>query len=334
MRTREHPEDWPLGPDEKGNPPQGSPSGGAAGTLDAPLVNLSEITAIELIILRRMREFSIGEHRSQFHGTGFDFVGLREWQAGDRFSAIDWPQSTLTNFRPLMVREFEQPSTASVVVVADTSLSTRCGVDGTRIAGAIARAVATIGMSAVFFQDMFGLINFSTGFRDLTAVRPRIGKGQVIHCLDAYQYGRGVQDLKQIGTVSMTISAFLRKTTLVPVVSDFLFANATDVLKELSLLNSSHDAFLIMIDSAFAFELPSVSAGWVEAFDVETSTSRVMSRGALRRLGEKVREWQDEVARVAHDLGLDVLRLGPDQALGDIALLEFVAERRLRKTSS
>src|SRR5262249_6555541 len=75
------------------------------------LVNLSEITEVELLILKRMKEFTIGEHRSLFHGTGFDFVGLREWAPGDRFSAIDWPQSSLTNFSPLIVREFEQPST-------------------------------------------------------------------------------------------------------------------------------------------------------------------------------------------------------------------------------
>src|SRR3981081_1164785 len=88
-----------------------------------PFVNLSELTEIELLIMRRMREFTIGEHRSLFHGTGFDFVGLRglptsrvgyprarfpgpgfdffglrDWQAGDRMSQIDWAQSTLTNF--------------------------------------------------------------------------------------------------------------------------------------------------------------------------------------------------------------------------------------------
>ena len=42
-----------------------------------PLINLSEITEVELLILKRMREFTIGEHSSMFHGTGFDFVGLR-----------------------------------------------------------------------------------------------------------------------------------------------------------------------------------------------------------------------------------------------------------------
>ena len=92
-----------------------------------PLINLSEITEVELLILKRMREFTIGEHSSMFHGTGFDFVGLRDWQAGDRFEAIDWAQSSLNNFSPLVVREFEQPTTSGVILVADRSASTRCG---------------------------------------------------------------------------------------------------------------------------------------------------------------------------------------------------------------
>ena len=95
-----------------------------------PLINLSEITEVELIILKRMREFTIGDHASMFHGTGFDYVGLRDWQAGDRFEHIDWPQSSLNNFSPLVVREFEQPTTSSVIMAVDRSASTRCGATG------------------------------------------------------------------------------------------------------------------------------------------------------------------------------------------------------------
>ena len=300
---------------------------------EPPLVNLAEITEIELLILRRMREFTIGEHRSLFHGNGFDFVGLRDWQAGDRFSAIDWPQSSLTNFSPLIVREFEQPSTANVVVVADGSLSTRCGIDGVPIAAAIARAIATIGMSAVFFQDLFGLMTFDVGFAHLGAVRPRIGKNHVIHCLDAYQRQRGLQDVKQSDSISRSIAGFMRKTSLIPVISDFLFDEVEPVLKELAHLNSTHDVFIVLIDSAFAFELPSISAGWIEAFDVETGRARVLSRKALRTLSSRTRAWQDEVARRAKAVDLDVLRIGVDEQQTAIALSEFIAERRLRKAA-
>ncbi len=75
--------------------------------------------------------------------------------------------------------------------IADASLSTRCGIDGVPIAAAIARTIGTIGMSAVFFQDMFGLITFDANFSDLATIRPRVGKNQVIHCLDAYQFQEG-----------------------------------------------------------------------------------------------------------------------------------------------
>jgi uncharacterized protein (DUF58 family) len=296
-----------------------------------PFVNLSELTEIELLILRRMREYTIGEHRSLFHGSGFDYVGIREWQAGDRMSQIDWPQSSLTNFSPLIVRDFEQPSTATVIAVADGSLSTRCGIDGVPIAAAIARAIGTIGMSAVFFQDMFGLITFGANFDELSAIRPRVGKSQVIHCLDAYQFGEGLLPLKRAESLSMTLSGFMRKTSMVPVISDFLFDEAGSIMKELGQLNSMHDVFIVLIDSAFAFELPPVSAGWIEAFDVETGQARVLSRGSLRALSAKTRAWQDEVARLAKSYNMDVLRIGVDDRETAIAMSEFIAERRLRK---
>jgi uncharacterized protein (DUF58 family) len=296
-----------------------------------PFVNLSELTEIELLILRRMREFTIGEHRSVFHGSGFDLVGLREWQPGDRMEKIDWPQSTMTNFSPMIVRDFEQKSTATVVAVADASLSTRCGIDGVPIAAAIARAIGTIGMSAVFFQDLFGLITFDARFDELAAVRPHVGKGQVIHCLDAYQFGTGLQPLKRLNSLSMSLAGFMRKTSMIPVISDFLFDNPGDVLKELGQLNSTHDVFIVLIDSAFAFELPSISAGWIEAFDVETGRARVMSRGTMGALARRTRAWQDEVARAAKGFDMDVLRIGVDEHETAIAMSEFIAERRLRK---
>jgi uncharacterized protein (DUF58 family) len=296
-----------------------------------PLINLSEITEVELLILKRMREFTIGEHASRFHGSGFDFVGLREWQAGDRFEKIDWPQSSLTNFSPLIVREFEQPTTSSVVMVADRSLSTRCGIDGVPVAATIARAIATIGMSAVFFQDAVGLIAFDENLTDLQGLRPRIGKNQVIQCLEAYQHGRGLQALRSVGDFAATLGGFMRKTSLVPVISDFLFEDVDRMFADLAHLNSLHDVFIVLVDADFAFELPSVSAGWIEAFDVESGRSRVMSRRELKEMASRVREWQDAVAKRARDAAFDVLRLTQDQTKFDIALLEWVAERRLRR---
>lgn len=295
------------------------------------LVDLAEIAEIELRILRRMKEYTLGEHGSVFHGAGVDLVGLRDWQAGDRVSSIDWPQSTLTNFTPMVIREFEQPGTAPIVVLADTSPSTRCGTSGVPIAAGIARAIATIGLSAVYFQDMLGMITFDAGFERMGSVRPRVGRAHVIHCLETYQGRVAAEDVKQADDFASTVGGQLRRTALVPVVSDFLFGSVPDLLRDLAELNSVHDVFLILIDSAFAFELPDVSAGWIHAYDVETGQSRLVSRRELGRLAARVRDWQTGVERQAHDADLDVLRLSLETKQSLTALMEFVTVRRLRK---
>jgi uncharacterized protein (DUF58 family) len=296
-----------------------------------PLIDVAEIAEIELLILRRMREHTMGDHASVFRGSGFDFVGLRDWQPGDRPSAIDWPQSTFNNFTPLVVREFEQHSTGTVVVIADRSASTTCSRNGASIGNGIARAIATIGLSAVFFQDLFGVMTFDRGFGSMLAVRPRIGRNHVIFCLDAYQHGTADVEVKGHDDLSLTIGGHLRNPCLIPVVSDFLFDDVPKTLRELAMLNSRHDVVLVVVDGAFAFELPDAPAGWIETYDVETQQPRMVSRAELRRLAPRVRAWQDDVVASAKDHDLDVLRLGADQERNIHALMEFVVERRLRR---
>ncbi len=306
----------------------------ASPPVETSWVSLSDISEIELVILKRMRDVTMGDHRSLSYGSGFDFVGLRDWQAGDKFSSIDWAQSSLTNFSPLVVREFDQPSTATVVAVADISTSTRCGANGTRVGAAIARAIATVGMSAVFFQDNFGIVTFDEGFEHLGTVRPRTGKRHIVHCLDSYQTQRGLQEVLRHGSLSTTLGGYLRKSSMLPVVSDFLFENTREVLGEFANLNATNDVFLVMIDAAFAFDVPSVNAGWIEIVDVETNRTRTISKKTLARLVEKVRDWQADVRRTAKDFDLDIVEIGIDETKSDLALSEFVAERRLRKTTT
>ena len=294
-----------------------------------PLVNLNEIAEIELFVLKRMKEFTLGDHARVFHGAGFNFVGTREWQPGDRMSSIDWAQSSLTNFSPMVTRQFDQDSNAAVVAVADASMSTRCGVQGVSIAAAIARSVAAVGLSALFFQDQFGLITFDDRLRQVAAARARIGRPHVIYCVDLYQHHTEAEP--DARPVTDTIVSHLRKTSLVPVISDFLFRDAPAMIRELAKLNAVHDVFLVMADVRFAFELPAVSAGWIEAYDVESGRTGVFSRRELKRLASRVEDWQQDVMRLARDADLDLVRVGLDRWQMETTLAEFAAERRLRK---
>jgi uncharacterized protein (DUF58 family) len=300
---------------------------------DDAIVNLEEIAEIELFILKRMKEFTLGDHASVFKGAGFNFVGIRDWEPGDRMSSIDWSQSSLTNFSPMITREFEQDSNAAIVAVVDASLSTRCGVaGGVTIATAIARAVAAAGLSATFFQDLFGLVAFDERFAPLASARPRIGRSHLLYCLDLYRQSLSQErDAERVQDIVGAIESQVRKASLVPVISDFLFADADVLIQQLSHLNAVHDIFLLMADVRFAYEVPPLSDGWVEVFDVESGRTRVLSRREMRRLAGRITEWQDDIERLARDADLDVVRVGLDRWEMETALVKFTAERRLRK---
>ena len=125
--------------------------------------------------------------------------------------------------------------------------------------------------------------------------------------------------------------AVLADQTLGFSISDFMFDDAPEFLRELRQVNNVHDVFVMIVDASFAFELPRVSAGWVEVYDVETGRTRMMSRRELARQSERVKAWQNEIARQAKDNDLDVVRLSLDQVKFDVSLIEWVAERRLRR---
>ena len=327
------------------------------------LVGWDEIQDIELVIVRRMREHASGAHPSAFRGAGHEPAGLRDWQPGDRPSAIDWAQSTLTNFAPLVTREQEHESTARLVIVADTSLSIRCGAGGVPVATIIARTVGTLALAGALFQDQVGLVTLDGPHRRL-AVRPRVGKSHAVHCLETYQTtvaaGEPGSASEAAGSGSRTaagaggtaglgirtaaagaadsdartdadLSALLRRTSLVPVISDFLFDGAEVLLGDLANLNARHDVFVVLIDAAYAFELAVAPAGWTEVCDVETGQAALLSAGELRSLAAEVRVWQDTVADRAEELGLEVLRLGADAGRFHETVVDFLADRRMRR---
>ena len=257
----------------------------------APLVNLADITEIELVILKRMREVTIGDHRSRSHGSGFDFIGLRDWQAGDRFSSIDWAQSSLTNFSPLIVREFEQPSTATVIADRRSRRRRRAAASA---ACRSPRPSPGRSRRSACRRCSFRIRSAWSPSTAASSTSPRSGRAPARATSSTastpISIERNLQQVRRSGTISTSLGGFVRRQAMLPVISDFLFDDADAVVQELALLNATHDVFLVLIDSAFAFELPDVSAGWIEIVDVETGTARTISRRAYRDLAARAND--------------------------------------------
>ena len=296
----------------------------------APLLDPSEVEAINLFCNARVRELIFGEHASVFTGTrGFNFSGIRDFETGDPQIKVDWAHSTTTLFNPLQVRESIEERSIDIVIAADVSCSARCGAFSAWIGKGIARTIATIGLSASIFQDTVGLVLF--GGKEPVIEPPRGGRNHVERMVDLYQTTPAVPVLPGKERLAETLAGELRRTSLVIVASDFLFPDVFSTLKELTDLKQPHDVFLVMADSAFAFELPAISAGWIGCVDSETGARVDLSHSQIRELPRLIRCHQDAIADYAERADMEVLRVPPDAEQFQSAIVDFFVERRLRR---
>jgi uncharacterized protein (DUF58 family) len=298
--------------------------------IPSPLLDPSEVEAINFFSAARVRKLMFGEHASVFTGTmGFDFSGIRDFEPGDQQIRVDWAHSTTTLFNPLQVRECIEERSIDIVIAADISCSTRCGDYSALIGKGIARTIATIGFSASIFQDTVGLVLF--GGEAPVIEPPRGGRNHVERMVDLYQNTPPALALARNGRLAETIEGELRRPSLVIVESDFLFPDAYSTVKELAELKQPHDVFMVMADSAFAFTLPAISTGWIGCVDSETGARVDLSRSQIRDLPDIVRRHQDAIADYAARSDMEVLRVLPDAEQFQGAIVDFFLERRLRR---
>ncbi len=290
-----------------------------------------EVDEIAISVLSRVREMIFGDHKSVFTGQGFDFSGLREWQPGDRQVSVDWAHSTHTGFSPLIVRECVEERSVDVWLVADNSLSVRCGIGNETVGNIIARTIATIGFSGVVFQDRIGLIAFDG--KNYLIEAPKGGKKQVHRIVDIYHepVSSHLIPIRRQESIARIISGSLKRTSLVVVVSDFLFSEAELFIKELTDIRSGHDLFLVMADASFPFEFNLNSGGWVEGVDAETGQLKLLSGKEFQKLGERVRSYQKGLELFSEKQGIEVVNIGKDRDALTTALADFFLLRRSRR---
>jgi len=293
-----------------------------------------DLQAVELFILRRMRERPLGQHASVFSGAGVEVAGLHPWQAGDRVSSVDWAQSSLTNFNPLLVREFEPDHRGTILAAVDISLSTRCGADGTTIGASVARVLALLGMSASFMNDAFGTVTFDDRLRSTAFARPATGKAHVHQCIDLLRRDRAAGTCRAVTPLAAAVRGYLRRPALLPVISDFLFADPATAIKEFAALNAIHDVCLMMVDARWAFAPPRTSSGWIRVRDAESGRVRVLSRRQLHQMTERVGEWQQQTLTMARRANLDIVSISPQGSQLDATVVDFIAARRLRRRTA
>jgi uncharacterized protein (DUF58 family) len=160
-------------------------------------------------------------HSSPRRGTGPDYLGVREYRAGDSMRHVHWPSTARTG--AVMVREFEQERTRRLAIVVDTERDVgeawtpldRCCCVAASVAAALTWAGHGVRMAAATGTDQVDVLaRVDEGELERWLAELVPSGTPLAEVLDAL----GPADLRGVETAVVTFPAF-PSATLVPAVA-------------------------------------------------------------------------------------------------------------------
>jgi uncharacterized protein (DUF58 family) len=280
-----------------------------------------KIRHLELKTRKLLQGYYIGEHRAAQKGYGLEFEQLSEYQYGHDVRFIDWKSSARMN--KLLVREYKDERTRSIIIAFDTSASSFFGAQHSK--SDIMIDIATILMMAgLYSKDMVGLILFNQDvetyippgksrqhlellLRTICQVKPGTKKTSVKNALDY-------------------IARLKRRDAMVFVLSDMI---DTDFEKALRIVSTQNDCIILRTLDPLEKIIPSV--GFVEAVDCETHQKIVLNLqgSALKRSESLIKMFHDEKAGIIKSCGADLIDIQNTEKIVE-QLVRFFQKRTSR----
>ena len=198
-----------------------------------------------------------GNWTSVFKGHGMEFAGYRAYTYSDDASLIDWKASLRS--KEILVRDYEQERSLSVIFLLDVSNSMLFSSTGKLKAEYAAELVSTLSYAILRTGDSVGLAMFTDKL--VTKQPPNIGRSvhyfMVKDLLDPDNYG-GNFNLKN---ALKFLASFWKKRALVIIVSDFLGLDE-NWYKYLMIASQQYELIGIMVRDPLDRELPEESAAY------------------------------------------------------------------------
>lgn len=284
---------------------------------------LRQVRRIELRTRGLVNSRFTGDYHSVFKGMGMEFAEVREYQAGDEVRTIDWNVSA--RMRRLFVKRFVEERELTVLLLVDTSGSSRGGAGVQDKQGMAAELAAVLALTATRNNDRVGLLLHSDRVEHV--VPPKKGRRHALRLVRDVLASRALARGTNLAAALDYAARLLPHRSIVFVVSDFV-SPAFDTA--LSRMARRHDVVAVVLDDPGERELPNVGVARLvdpesgELAEVDTSNAVVRARYASIVTAE--REARRALFR---RLGIDEVLVPLERGYVD-ALLRFFRTRETR----
>jgi uncharacterized protein (DUF58 family) len=225
-----------------------------------------------------------GDFRALFKGQGMEFSEVRHYEMGDDIRSIDWNVSA--RFGTPYVKQYEEERDMTVCVVLDCSRSMHTGSGNlTRYEQGLL-SLALIAFSAEHAGQPFGAVLFDRAVEHF--FRPAKGRSHIMSII-----GRGLSYKPKgggsnLGDALSRTARFLKRRSLVIIISDFICINWEQELKDLS---NRHDLIALRISDPL--DKVMMNAGLLPFEDPETGI-RLHAPTGFASFRSAWEDWQNE----------------------------------------
>ena len=237
--------------------------------------------AKKLIITTKREIFNNikANHPSIYNGDGLDFSELREYRLGDDSRFID--HKTSAKKQKLYVRVFKEERELNIVTI---SLLGGSSFFGTKISKQefIAKIVATISLSTIFYQDRFSSAIYTDEIKRFVMPSKKLSFSQkaVEEILEFNPKGEKV-DFKNLES---EIKRKIHKKSIIFLIGDFF-----DIV-ELKKLNSFHEVIVVIVRDRFEEKLDELGNITFSDLNISESIECTADKNFLKSYQKAVRE--------------------------------------------
>jgi uncharacterized protein (DUF58 family) len=292
-------------------------------TAAVPPEVLRQVRRIELRTRGLVNSRFTGEYHSVFKGMGMEFAEVREYQPGDEVRTIDWNVSA--RMRRLFVKRFVEERELTVLLIVDSSGSSRGGAGAQDKQGMAAELAAVLALTATRNNDRVGLLIHSDRVEHV--VPPKKGRRHALRLVRDVLASRAQARGTDLAAACDYAARLLPHRSIVFVVSDFV---APPYEQALTRLARRHDVVAVVLDDPAERELPNV--GVARLVDTESGVLAEVDTGdpAVRaRYASLLRAEREARQSTLRRLAVDEVLVPLERGYVD-AMMRFFRTRETR----
>ncbi len=251
---------------------------------------ISKVRKIEIKTVKLVNEIFGGEYHSVFKGQGIEFSEVRPYQFGDDSRLIDWKVTARQNYPYIKV--FQETRELNVLIVYDASYSTFfSGEESKREIGGEIAGILTF--AALKNNDKTGLILFSNGVEKYISLNK--GKKHSLNIVRQILSYKAKDGGTNFSKTLEEINSFLKRKTIIFIISDFLFDENDKFEKGLKILSKKHDVIGIRIVDKF--EATPEIVGVLPLKDMEIGKIAYMGKSSFESFLRRMKKNSDTVRK-------------------------------------